>query len=129
MSAAHLIVTTKTEAVAQRIASLNPGRARIAPQQEAAATYRWPLERALEYLGHLQEARCLPGGDAEQFPSECSIPEVYGKWNPLLIREYLDFGVKPSVPGEGRASSAKTWNTFVSFLSSAIFFVLVRSFW
>ena len=105
----HIIVIAQSQAIAEKIGGLNGPRSRVHPEQEAAPKYRWGEEQAREYLRYLLEARNIPPEDiaADEFLSNCSIPDTYGAWMPVEMSNYLDLDEKPLA-----RALAKRFDTF-----------------
>ena len=98
----HLIVITQSEEAANEVDDLNGERTRKVEQSEAPF-YRWSKEQAQKYL---KTMTTLTKG-VEEVLKMSEVPDKFGGWRPVSIKEYLRTGRRPKAPKAGQGSQLK----------------------
>ncbi|CAJ1367716.1 unnamed protein product [Effrenium voratum] len=96
----HLIVITQSEEAANEVDDLNGERTRKVEQSEAPF-YRWSKEQAQKYL---KTMTTLTKG-VEEVLKMSEVPDKFGGWRPVSIKEYLRTGRRPKAPKAGSAAT------------------------
>ena len=113
----HIIAITQSKKAAEELADLNGARTRLAPQQrQDERTYRWSREQTRNYLETMEEVLRNEPKEREQvidkLLNDTEVPDDFGLWKPVDIKEYLDTGRKPKAPQRAPGAKLKTAYVF-----------------